>query len=115
MDADSLAGRALATLETDVRAVRDAMLAAETARAADIASTHPTHRRSATNLIHYLELRHHDVRDLQARLAAAGLSSLGRSEAHVLATTEEVLSVLATAQRPRTAISCGWCRPHRRP
>ena len=95
MDADSLEGRALADLERDLRAVRDAMLAAETARAADIAGTHPAHRRSATNLIHYLELRHHDVRDLQARLAAAGLSSLGRSEAHVLATTEEVLSVLA--------------------
>lgn len=79
----------------DVRAVRDAMLAAEAERAAEIAATHPAHRRSAANLVHYLELRHHDVRDLQARLAAAGLSSLGRSEAHVLATVEEVLSVLA--------------------
>jgi len=87
--------QALENLEVDVRDVRDAMLAAETARAADIATTHPAHRRSAANLVHYLELRHHDVRDLQARLAAAGLSSLGRSEAHVLATTEEVLSVLA--------------------
>lgn len=75
--------------------VRDAMLAAEVAHAAEIAATHPAHRRSAANLVHYLELRHHDVRDLQARLAAAGLSSLGRSEAHVLATVEEVLSVLA--------------------
>jgi pyruvate kinase len=71
------------------------MLAAEATRAADIDSTHPTHRRSAANLVHYLALRHHDVRDLQARLAAAGLSSLGRSEAHVLATVEEVLSVLS--------------------
>lgn len=71
------------------------MLTAERVRAADIAATHPAHRRSAANLVHYLELRHHDVRDLQARLAAVGLSSLGRSEAHVLATVEEVLSVLA--------------------
>jgi len=71
------------------------MVAAETARAADIGATHPSHRRSAANLVHYLALRQHDVRDLQARLAAVGLSSLGRSEAHVLATTEEVLSVLA--------------------
>jgi pyruvate kinase len=87
--------RELETLEADVRAVREAMLAAEAARGDDIAVTHPAHRRSAANLVHYLELRHHDVRDLQARLAAAGLSSLGRSEAHVLATIEEVLSVLA--------------------
>ncbi|TPW12662.1 MAG: pyruvate kinase [Acidimicrobiaceae bacterium] len=85
----------LETLEADVRTVRDAMLAAEAARSGDIAATHPACRRSAANLVHYLELRHHDVRDLQARLAAAGLSSLGRSEAHVLATIEEVLSVLA--------------------
>jgi pyruvate kinase len=75
--------------------VRDAMLAAEAERAAEIEAVHPAHRRSAANLIHYLALRHHDVRDLQARLAATGLSSLGRSEAHVLATIEEVLSVLA--------------------
>ncbi|MDP2292905.1 MAG: pyruvate kinase [Actinomycetota bacterium] len=88
-------GTVLEQLETDVRAVRDAMLAAEAARAADIAAAHPSHRRSAANLVHYLELRHHDVRDLQARLAATGLSSLGRSEAHVLATIDAVLSVLA--------------------
>lgn len=95
MKDDSIERHALDKLEADVRAVCRAMLAAEAARAAEIASTHPANRRSATNLIHYLELRHHDVRDLQARLAAAGLSSLGRSEAHVLATTEQVLSVLA--------------------
>jgi pyruvate kinase len=95
VNVDDQERQALDTLEADVRTVRDAMIAAEAARAADIDSTHPTHRRSAANLIHYLALRHHDVRDLQARLAAAGLSSLGRSEAHVLATVEEVLSVLA--------------------
>jgi pyruvate kinase len=95
VNAESRKRDALETLEADVRAVRDAMLTAEAARAGDIATTHPAHRRSATNLIHYLELRHHDVRDLQTRLAAAGLSSLGRSEAQVLATIEEVLSVLA--------------------
>jgi pyruvate kinase len=85
----------LDALERDVRATRDAMLVAESTQAADIAAAHPSHRRSAANFVHYLELRRHDVRDLQARLAAVGLSSLGRSEAHVLATIEEVLSVLA--------------------
>jgi pyruvate kinase len=95
MNAVDVASRELQALEADVRAVRDAMLVAELARADDIATAHPSHRRSAANLVHYLELRQHDVRDLQARLAAAGLSSLGRSEAHVLATVEEVLSVLA--------------------
>jgi pyruvate kinase len=95
MDTVDGPGDELEALENDVRAVRDAMLVAESARAHSIAATHPSHRRSAANLVHYLELRQHDVRDLQARLATAGLSSLGRSEAHVLATVEEVLSVLA--------------------
>ena len=52
------------------------------------------HERSARNLIHYLALRRHDIRDLQEQLAALGLSSLGRTESHVLAGIEAVLKVL---------------------
>ncbi len=85
----------LKRLETEVCALRDAMIAAESARATDIASTRPRHRQSAANLVHYVELRRHDVRSLQSSLASIGLSSLGRSEANILATIEEVLSVLA--------------------
>ncbi len=48
------------------------------------------HQASATNLIHYLALRRHDLRVLQPRLSAFGLSSLGRSEAHVLASVDAV-------------------------
>ena len=43
----------------------------------------PKHQLSARNLAHYLGLRRRDMRRLQLRLAAAGLSSLGRSEGHV--------------------------------
>lgn len=81
---------ALVAVEVELRGLRDALLAAESARAEDIATTHPTHRLSATNLVHYLEPRRHDVRKLQALLGALGLSSLGRSEPCVLA----VLAVL---------------------
>lgn len=49
---------------------------------------------SARNLAHYLALRSEDLRPLQSSLAASGLSSLGRSESHVLASIEAVLSVL---------------------
>ena len=87
--------RALERLEAEVRGLRDALLAAEAARSAEITAAHPSHRRSAANLIHYLELRRHDVRKLQSHLGDLGLSSLGRSEANVLATVEAVLSVLA--------------------
>jgi pyruvate kinase len=46
---------------------------------------------SASNLIQYLTLRQHDLRTLQPRLSALGLSSLGRSEASVRASVEAVL------------------------
>jgi pyruvate kinase len=51
--------------------------------------------RSAANLAHYLALRQHDLRDLQDQLALHGLSSLGRSEGHVLHTLNAVGDALA--------------------
>ena len=55
----------------------------------------PEHRRSAVNLVHYWALRQSDLRDLQRRLAEFGLSSLGRSEAHVQATLLRVGAAIA--------------------
>ncbi|MDT8383267.1 MAG: hypothetical protein RRB22_02530 [Gammaproteobacteria bacterium] len=52
---------------------------------------------SAQNLAHYLSLRRHDLRPLQERLAQAGLSSLGRCEAHVLGTLNQVANILGRA------------------
>ncbi len=49
---------------------------------------------SASNLLHYLAVRQHDVRRLQVELSALGLSSLGRMEAHTLATLNAVLVAL---------------------
>lgn len=40
-------------------------------------------RESATNLVHYVALRKHDLRELQLELTQLGLSSLGRAEASV--------------------------------
>ena len=57
----------------------------------DVAAVRDEMRPSAVNLLHYLALRHHDVRDLQRALAERGLSSLRRAEAHVLATIDAVL------------------------
>ena len=51
-------------------------------------------RTSATNLIHYLALRGHDLRKLQKRLAEIGVSSLGRSEGHILDDVDRVLEIL---------------------
>jgi hypothetical protein len=50
---------------------------------------------TAHNLACYLALRRRDLRPLQQRLAVRGLSSLGRSEAHVLATLDALLALLS--------------------
>lgn len=59
-----------------------------------IDEVHSNYRESARNLLHYLSLRRRDMRPLQFRLAAMGLSSLGRAESHVLASVDAVLCVL---------------------
>jgi pyruvate kinase len=51
-------------------------------------------RASARNLVHYWAIRQYDLRELQAGLASFGLSSLGRSEAHVQATLDAVRSAI---------------------
>jgi pyruvate kinase len=56
----------------------------------------PEYRDSARNLLHYLCLRQHDLRDLQTQLSSRGLSSLGRSEAHVMAALNALVGVLGT-------------------
>ena len=59
--------------------------------------TRPGSRHSACNLAHYLALRHFDLRPLQQALARNGLSSLGRSEAHVLGTLDQVIHLVSRA------------------
>jgi pyruvate kinase len=77
-----------------VEQLRRAALAAEEEFALELGLTAPELRESAYNLIHYLAVRRHDVRPLQDDLSRLGLSSLGRMEAHVLATLNAVLLAL---------------------
>lgn len=65
----------------------------------DMSGIHPNFHFGAQNLVCYLALRRHDLRSLQSRLAGFGLSSLGRTEAHVMASIEAVLEVLQTLTR----------------
>ena len=63
--------------------------------------TAPALRNSAGNLMHYLAVRHNDIRDLQRDLGKLGLSSLGRMEAHVLASLNDVaLALCLIGKRP---------------
>jgi pyruvate kinase len=54
---------------------------------------------SARNLLQYLALRRHDLREIQERLLALGLSSLGRSEGHVQSSVEAVVHALEALSR----------------
>lgn len=60
----------------------------------------PEYRCSAVNLVHYWALRQVDLRDLQWRLTEFGLSSLGRSQAHVQATVQLVATAVAALRGP---------------
>ena len=74
--------------------VREDGLRLEQDFASELAQIEPVYRPSARNLLHYLGLRRHDIRDLQRDLHALGLSSLGILEAHTMASLNAVLEVL---------------------
>lgn len=74
--------------------VRQAMLQHEQQLAPRLTQVSPAYRNSARNLAHYLALRRDDRRPLQEQLARMGVSSLGRSESHVMANLDKVLGIL---------------------
>ena len=84
------------TLLAELKELRSSCLAMEKEFGASIADACSQSQRSVQNLLHYLALRKHDLRDLQSRLAALGLSSLGRSESSALAAVESVIAVVET-------------------
>lgn len=85
----------LQALLTELTAIRATMVEEAAASQSLLDDVHPNYRASARNLLHYLALRRQDLRSLQLRLAALGLSSLGRAESHVLPAIDAVLDTLA--------------------
>lgn len=79
--------------------LRDDIIVQAEARLDEMTYTWPAQEQqdSATNLCTYLAFRRHDVRDLQDKLAAAGLSSLGRGESHILDNITRVIDILSQA------------------
>ncbi len=80
----------LADLAAEVDELRALLVAAELRWAPSIARVDGHHLPGAINLVHYWALRQRDLRGLQQRLAAFGLSSLGRSEPHVRPTLDAI-------------------------
>lgn len=91
---------ALADLLQELLALRRHVLTDGAGRLALAGLTAPD--AGACNLAHYLALRSQDLRGLQQRLAAEGLSSLGRLEGHVLPTLDRVIDLLACLVLPPT-------------
>ena len=84
----------LGQLIIELSSIRSEMLTLEASVLADQFDLHESHVESAKNLLHYLALRRRDLRDIQERLAAHGLSSLGRAESHVRANIEATEGIL---------------------
>lgn len=82
------------TLISELTDLRTAMMREEASLEGRMDEICDSHRESARNLVHYIALRQHDVRDLQEKLTENGLSSLGRCEADVLGAIDAVLRVL---------------------
>jgi len=74
--------------------IRRAMLANAERLAPWMRTMHAERIPSAINLAHYLALRQIDFRPVQAQLSWLGITSLGRSETHVLANLDKALGIL---------------------
>jgi pyruvate kinase len=81
----------MAKLYKKLLKIKDTLIAYEEKHKKDLISVHPEFKRSSKNFLHYLALRKTDLKEVQLSLAHFGLSSLGRSESHVLANIEEVI------------------------
>jgi pyruvate kinase len=87
-------GELLESLIAKLAQIRDSLINQEKELHERITTAHAGYRKSVANLIHYLALRHHDIRTLQDELASLGLSSLGRAESHTMWTIDAVLNAL---------------------
>lgn len=90
-------------LRAELDALAEDMHRAETDGRDLMSEVRPDVRASAANLLRYLALRRHDLRKLQPRLTALGLSSLGRSEARILESFQAVQAALTALERDHDA------------
>ena len=81
-------------LIADISELRRHALELEQSHRTDLDSIPEDYLQSARNLLHYLSLRQHDIRDLQKRLHLFGLSRLASAEAHTIGSMDAVLRTL---------------------
>lgn len=74
----------LASINDRLAAIIEHILLLELRYTDEIGAVHPSYRKSAMNLVHYLGLRSFDIADLQKHLIKLGLPSLANIQPHVL-------------------------------
>ena len=62
--------------------------------AEEIKNVHLEFQKSAINLVHYIALRTQDISDLQDDLGDMGISRIGKSESHVMASLIAVRKII---------------------
>lgn len=81
--------------------LKENALALEACYQEEIDKVPESYRQSARNLLHYVALRQGDIRETQQALSLLGLSRLGQSESHVMASLNAVTASLqAIAGQP---------------
>src|SRR5262249_48824854 len=96
---DPLAAEWIESLRDRMLALRQGALDLEGRAEGQIAQAHPERREAARNLVDYLAVRQTDIRDLQQELYQTGLSSLGATQGHVIASLDAVIHVLDRLSR----------------
>jgi pyruvate kinase len=94
-----MTSKEITSLRKEIVKIDDLMRNAEKQFSLLLKKVHPSNYKSAVNLLHYLVLRSLDIRSLQDRLHAAGLSSLTSSESHVRGQLLSVLHYLGVKQK----------------
>jgi pyruvate kinase len=106
--------RQLNQLRDDVDELLTRLSVAESTWSHWLTGVSDEYQASARNMLHYWAIRQCDLRDLQARLSANGLSSLGRSEPHVEATLllvrSAICAMLATSGNSPLCPACASIR-----
>lgn len=92
-----------ASLLHELEELRSELKELEQLSATTLQHANPLHLASTINLVHYIGLRRRDMRSLQERLAAVGLSSLGRMESHVFTNLSAIIDLLRCALGKQSA------------
>jgi len=86
------------TTENALNVLEEVLALREFVSSADVNSNDCKNPKSLVNMFHYLKLREKDNIELQDRLTKMGLSSLGRSQPHILHSLDLIIEILSKCQ-----------------